>query len=81
MKNNLVIIPFSCVPLSGVFRKDKINFKRGDAFNLSDFGRRLSHPYTYIQFNEETLVLTFKSLIEPNLYRFIVEEFDLTDEN
>ncbi len=74
--HNLVIVPFGCIPLNGVFRKNKCYFRRGDLLSLSDFGKRLSFPFTYIEFEEEALVITSKKEIADNLHKYIVEEIE-----
>lgn len=75
IKGGLVIIPFGCVSLCGLFRCKQTTFQKGENIALCRFAFDLmKRERMYEEFDEETLVLAYKKTIDPILYKYIVDE-------
>lgn len=74
-KDELVIVPFGCVPLRGTFRYRKSNWEKCAVYSLRFYAFKKNDNWIDENcefFREETLVATLKSYLSPDLYRHIV---------
>ena len=72
----LVIIPFGCIPLSGIFRVAGKTMRREKTLFLCKYAHYLDSEFHLVELSEERLVVTFKSILEEDALSFIVEEIE-----